>query len=84
MQARWWWPEIVSRLRRGERVSLTLRAHGGDRRSQEARDQVSIGNLKGGNNTAYTIARLNRDRPALAQKVIAGEMSANAAAIKAG
>ncbi len=37
-----------------------------------------------GTSETYTIARLKRDRPALAQKVISGEMSANAAAIEAG
>jgi hypothetical protein len=37
-----------------------------------------------GTNTAYTLARLDRDRPDLAAQVRAGELSANAAAIKAG
>lgn len=41
---------------------------------------VSNGNrLSGGNNTNYTLARLHRDRPDLAAKVVAGEISAHAA-----
>jgi hypothetical protein len=37
-----------------------------------------------GNNPTYTLKRLKRDRPDLADKVVAGELSANAAAIEAG
>jgi hypothetical protein len=37
-----------------------------------------------GNTAAYTLARLKRDRPDLAERVVAGELSANAAAIEAG
>ena len=40
--------------------------------------------ISGGKDTASTIARLKRDRPDLAGQVIAGELSANAAAIQAG
>lgn len=32
----------------------------------------------------YVVARLKRDRPDLAQRVVAGELSANAAALEAG
>jgi hypothetical protein len=39
---------------------------------------------KGTGNAAYTVARLKRDRPDLAERVVAGELSANAAAIEAG
>ena len=42
-------------------------------------------NLKGGGTSrAYALARLDRDRPDLAQRVLSGELSANAAAIEAG
>ena len=42
-------------------------------------------NLKGGGTSrAYVLARLDRDRPDLAQRVRNGELSANAAAIEAG
>jgi hypothetical protein len=37
-----------------------------------------------GNSRAYTLRRLERDHPQLFLKTIRGEMSANAAAIKAG
>ena len=53
-----------------------------------AGDQVDNINLKeqtkGGTDPAYTLARLKRDRPDLAAKVIKRELSANAAAIQAG
>ena len=55
--------------------------HGGDRRSEQV-DNVNM--KQGGNSESYTVRRLKRDRPELAQKVIQGEISANAAAIKAG
>lgn len=64
--------------------------HGGDRRSLEMRnkitDQPDNVSLKGyGNSRAYMLARLDRDKKTeLAAKVRNGEMSANAAAIKAG
>jgi hypothetical protein len=37
-----------------------------------------------GRGSTYTLKRLKRDHPALADRVVAGELSANAAAIKAG
>jgi helix-turn-helix, Psq domain len=40
--------------------------------------------LMSSNRKAYTLARLKRDRPDLAEQVVAGELSANAAAIEAG
>jgi hypothetical protein len=46
-------------------------------------DNVSI-NSDYGNGAHYTMRRLLRDRPDLADKVKAGELSANAAAIEAG
>jgi hypothetical protein len=65
--------------------AIRLGKHGGDRRSEEARDQPSNRSLiKAGTNTAYTLARLRRDHPELAERVADGELSANAAAIEAG
>lgn len=54
--------------------------HGGKR------EQVNNVNLKtpGGNSPTYALRRLKRDRPDLAERVVAGELSANAAAIEAG
>jgi hypothetical protein len=37
-----------------------------------------------GNSKAYTVSRLKRDRPDLFERVVAGELSANRAAIEAG
>lgn len=67
-----------------------LAGHGGDRRSEEAKaDQVDIVKLippsgKGGNSAEYLKARLHRDRPDIATRVDAGEISARAGAIEAG
>ena len=69
--------------------SLALKAHGGDRKSEKAK-AVQVGNTnlkslsKGGLTATYTLARLDRDRPDLAEKVRSGELSANAAAVEAG
>ena len=60
--------------------------HGRGRRRRDAgRHSYNItdGSARGTNPT-YTLRRLKRDRPDLAQKVIDGDMSANAAAIEAG
>jgi hypothetical protein len=40
-------------------------------------------NAEQGNSKGYTLSRLNRDHPELYDRVIAGELSANAAAIEA-
>lgn len=53
--------------------------HGGARQKQDG-DTI----LTTDNDSAYVVARLKRDDPALAQQVIAGEITANAAAIAAG
>lgn len=72
--------EIVTRLRHGERVGLQpLAKHGGARKQA---DNISL--TEYGTAAAYTIRRLKRDRPDLAERVIEGELSANAAAIEAG
>jgi hypothetical protein len=60
-----------------------LESHGGDRRSQEAREQPCSARLKYGTAT-HTIARLQRDNPELHERVVSGELSANKAAIEAG
>ncbi len=44
----------------------------------------NINSTKGGNDTTYTLRRLARDYPALLDKIEAGELSVNAAAIQAG
>ena len=56
-----------------------LRPHGG------VRTQVDNRNLpRGGTSAEYTRRRLARDRPDLYERVVAGDISANAAAIEAG
>lgn len=65
--------------------AVQLGRHGGDRRSAEAIDQGNnVTLIQRGNSETYTIARLRRDAPELADAVVRGELSANAAAIKAG
>ena len=44
----------------------------------------TIGTNKRGGNTSYTLRRLARDNPALLDKIEAGELSVNQAAIQAG
>jgi hypothetical protein len=48
---------------------LELAKHGGDRRSEQAKNQVASGNLKkkGTNKADYILARLKRDRPDLVE-----------------
>jgi hypothetical protein len=69
-----------------EHVGRTLRKHGGDRRSHEAKgnqvyDDV---NLKGGHRKSYLLARLDRDHPVLAARVRQRELTPHAAARLAG
>lgn len=66
--------------------AIELKKHGGDRRSQQARqDQGSDRTLKRGDNAAYLKARLQRDHPEIAEALERGEFkSARAAAIEAG
>lgn len=61
-----------------------LNAHGGDRRSSQFQGDV-ITLKRGSTGRDYVIARLKRDdRPDLAERVLSGDLSANAAAIEAG
>lgn len=73
-------------------VALVLGTHGGDRRSPTVKaeaegkaDQGDIVTLKErGNSATYLTARLDRDRPDIAARVHAGEISARKGAIEAG
>jgi hypothetical protein len=76
-------PDVIDQPKLGK--------HGGDRRSEKAKaDQGGHQNngstLKPSqkNTKAHWLLRLERDRPDLAARVCAKEMSANAAAIEAG
>jgi hypothetical protein len=67
------------------RAAIT-RKPGGDQKSEQAKinsDNVTI-EPKRGNDLAYTLDRLKREDKELFDRVCAGELSANAAAIKAG
>lgn len=66
--------------------AIELKSHGGDRRSEQARqDQPISGSLKYGGNPDYLKARLQRDHPEIAEALEQGEYrSARAAAIEAG
>jgi hypothetical protein len=59
---------------------------GGDRQSESKSisDNITNGPVDRGTSKAYTVSRLKRDRPDLFEKVVAGELSANKAAIEAG
>jgi hypothetical protein len=69
-----------------EREAPETNPNGGDRRSQEFQFDISNRSRsgQGGTSRDYTLARLKRDRPDLAELVIGGALSANAAAIEAG
>jgi hypothetical protein len=56
---------------------------GGRPRKDENLDNIKVSN-KGGTDTDYTLRRLARDAPEMLDKIEAGELSVNAAAIKAG
>lgn len=64
--------------------------HGGDRKSKESikRHNMTLDNVPlakdRGTSKSYTLTRLERDHPELFKRVVAGELSANAAAIEAG
>lgn len=73
--------EMVKALIRQARLA----AHGGDRRSSQFQaDNVSLKSNDFGNSETYTLRRLRRDRPELAEQVERGELSAHAAGIEAG
>jgi hypothetical protein len=56
-------------------VAAVLRKHGGDRRSEKAKDQGDNITLnERGTSRAYTLARLRRDDPDTADRVERGEL----------
>jgi hypothetical protein len=68
-------------------VAAVLARHGGDRKSEKAKkhqpDKRKV-DPEYGNSRDYALARLRRDRPDLAARAEAGELSPHAAAIEAG
>jgi hypothetical protein len=75
-------PEPVTKAE----VEVALKSHGGDRRSEEAKeDQASNRSLKCGEGADYIKARLRRDHPEVAAQLERGEFkSARQAGIAAG
>jgi hypothetical protein len=81
--------DLLAYCRKRPDVQLLIRGavgalaeHGGGRTSEQG-DNITLTPSRGTNPT-YILKRLKRDHPELAAKVVVGEMSANAAAIKAG
>lgn len=77
------WNEPFSKL-------AALGKHGGNHGNQHTKKEtcqdnnIILAKPVQGTSTTYTVARLKRDRPDLAERVINGELSPNAAAIEAG
>lgn len=70
--------ELAARVR--SELGGELAEHGGDRTVEQVRDT----NLKRQDDATYLVSRLKRDEPELAQQVLTGKISANAAAVQAG
>jgi hypothetical protein len=77
--------EEMTRLR--STVKDLLNPEAGPEKGNEYSDDSAVDNINsndGGTSESYALRRLKRDHPELAEKVVADEMSANAAAIEAG
>ena len=75
--------DVAAQCAIDERQELSVAGgHGGDRPVQA--DNVRLVFNPHGNSAAHTLKRLKRDNPELAERVVNGELSANAAAIEAG
>ena len=75
-------PEEVNARAEQLRALEPVAAHGGKR---EQGDNITLPtDRERGTATTYTVRRLKRDNPELAERVISGELSANAAALLAG
>lgn len=69
----------------GEIAPLAKHGNGtGDDNSRRKNRVDNINSVKGGTDTEYTLRRLKRDAPELLVQIESGELSVNAAAIKAG
>ena len=72
--------ELAARVR--SELGGELAEHGGDRKTDQY--QGSGATLIEGRDATYLVSRLKRDEPELAQQVLTGKISANAAAVQAG
>lgn len=83
-------PDVAERLKRMREVvrdelEIPLPENGEVGRGRNSFDIIKAKHdNSGGTSASYLTRRLKRDRPDLAEKVIKGELSANAAAIQAG
>ena len=68
--------------KKGQSVGVVLGQHGRPKKGEGKGNNITL--TQRGTAESYTLARLRRDEPELAKRVEAGELSANAAAIKAG
>ena len=77
--------EALASMRRtvNDLIEAPLLTHGGDR-SGQGYNVIPDPPEQRGNTREYTVRRLKRDRPDLAELVVSGALSANAAAIQAG
>jgi hypothetical protein len=73
--------ELADRVRALLKGEISAAAeHGGDRKSEEFQDGGTNLKPSRSNDAEQTVARLKRDDPSLAEKVVIGEMSAYSAA----
>ncbi len=71
-------------MRNEEARENILRRRGRPTKEEQEANKGNIVNFIRGNNPGYAVARLQRDRPDLHERVLAGELSPHAAAIEAG
>lgn len=82
-------PEMIKRLLHGTPGVLAafeaaiVGEHGTNQHTRVESDNITLHSERG-TSKAYTLRRLKKQRPDLFKMVVAGELSANAAAIKAG
>lgn len=82
-------PDLIDAIKgapNGTTIRAALRSKPGRPSKSESltNNDSNENQIRGGTNRDYTVARLDRDAPELAERVRAGELSANAAAIEAG
>jgi hypothetical protein len=77
-------PSIKSQAANDPEALALFREHTTGEKHVHRNDDTDNVSIKHGNSKAYTLERLKRDRPDLFEKVVAKEMSANAAAKAAG
>jgi hypothetical protein len=79
-----WPPEKVQALIKGEPEIEELWHKATTGKQGAHRDNITMKERQGGTSRAYTLSRLRRERPDLFERVVAGELTPNAAAIIAG